>query len=965
MSTETQQAKSIERDELSKYIFNPELVQKKILDLIDTANGQNVMVTNATSPFNMLLEATAVTTANATNEMLSITKSKYPSLAFTKRDITHHISDDEFIGLFSSPGDVKVEVYVSVTDLISNGYRPPNAKYIEYTIPEKTVVTVYKTDLTMLNDVVVKYYDNDTSFVEMLPSENPLALKDIGVLPSIIFTDKDNNKYIYFEVPIKQLSLQDTNYPTIASEGFTKILPLKDKSSKYHHIRVGYSNKNGEINYLKIGYNDEYLDPYVPTAYITMVDNPDQASEVRQAVRVHIPNTYFISNMVTGTIFVSLYETQGDIYTPLADARFEDFEFKLGLTGKNSSTAVSPNIRCLVKSRETIINGTSGMSFDQIKKAIIYNTTGTGNLPITDYQLAFANQLEGFEIFKDKDIITGRSYAALRNLNKTPSKEIRALQDVYFNTVNIILERYLNNKNISIFEDSFIIKSNAVFKTKNSVTELVNQEELNNLKLLSKLEMIDHYKDTKYFYTPYYYVISRFKNITTSRVYDLDRPRVVSNVIAESNRELDLVANIHNYKLYKSTNGYELVVTIKKNKNVEELDPNNIHTVLALDLITGNQLWINGTYNTERDCYIFKIDSDMYVDENDNIHVTNGRATTNSNFMPLQFNCNLYIYTDDVSVTSTSSYLSDVIYGKNDSYVVIARQYMVMELGHRLNYIWNNIALSYTERKYKRYTEDIPAYYEDDVLEPNETTGWSVTVQDDKIMLAVLHKKGDPVLDESGTQILLHKAGEVILENGSPVIDDIGGMVRHIDICMLDYEFALSDHTAYKKYNQLCLEQLDQYLLRVLPNNAKGMLENTTIAYKSYKSMLPIKTKINNVVYGLSPLVSPKVTIYYGQNSEFKLTSTELESIRDRIGYIFDQYLENPYIKLAELRDRIQAELGENVVSVKITNLDPYNSELINFVDTSTRMSMKKLLVLNDYNQLEVKYDVDINIQTL
>ena len=95
------------------------------------------------------------------------------------------------------------------------------------------------------------------------------------------------------------------------------------------------------------------------------------------------------------------------------------------------------------------------------------------------------------------------------------------------------------------------------------------------------------------------------------------------------------------------------------------------------------------------------------------------------------------------------------------------------------------------------------------------------------------------------------------------------------------------------------------------------------------------------------------------------MTSVEFESTKDKIGFILDKYFENDRISLTEIRSQILAELGQDVLSVKITGIDNNNSELIFIEDTNTRFSLDKILVLNDYNQLEVKYNVDVTIQTL
>ena len=50
----------LSRNELKKYAYNPELGQKRILELITKAHDENVVLTSATSPFNMLLEGMAI-----------------------------------------------------------------------------------------------------------------------------------------------------------------------------------------------------------------------------------------------------------------------------------------------------------------------------------------------------------------------------------------------------------------------------------------------------------------------------------------------------------------------------------------------------------------------------------------------------------------------------------------------------------------------------------------------------------------------------------------------------------------------------------------------------------------------------------------------------------------------------------------------------------------------------------------
>ena len=956
------------KEELNKYTYNPELTQREILKLIDKAYDEDVVLTNATNPFNMLLEATAITASNAATEAFNITRKRYANLALSREDLWHHLSDDEILGVYSSPGSVELNFKVSVTDMISHGVRPTGAKYVECIIPERTKIRVHNTDLTLLNDIVVKYYDNQTSFVEMQPNDNPVSTKDTGVIYSVVALDDDGSAYIMFDLKVQQLSLTVNRYNIISSEGFNKTIPLQGEKNRFYYMVVRNESAltSGNSIRLPINYNDEYLDPYTPSAYVKVIDNNVTDKLIIEAVNVTIPDIYFLNNSISGTIIVELYETLGNIYLPLTDTLASDFDVTLGLVGKNTSTAAMNNINLIVQSMGTITDGTSGRSFEELRQAIIFNTKGNQYLPITDYQLSFNNILDGFNIVKDNDIITGRSYVALRNLTKEKREALRALQDVYFNTISILLTDYPKHRYLAIHTDNFTIKSGAVFSETNSIVSLVQEEQLEAMAQLSILDKIEYFKAGKYFITPYYYVVSIKDSQSAVSVYDLDRPILKDKVLTDVNREIPQRCNSVGHNVIKTKNGYRVIIKVEKNNEAKEIPEDKFKVVLALDLVTENTTYIPGSYHADEDIWVFDIDTDYYIDRDDEIRLTSGNATTLTKMSKLFTSIALYYYTTDDTISDPLRMLRDSLPYERDPYIVITRETFKFIMGNRLNNIWDKLAISYTERRYARYENDVPAYYEENILEPKPGSGWLVEEKNGSLVGRFIHKKGDPVLDDEGHPVFKHKKGDVILNNkGIPVIDGISGMIRHLDICMLDYEFYLATNPAYAKYNALCLDELREYMLKILPSKMDNLLENTTLKYKSYKTSSPVKVRINDVIYGLNPYIKPTVTIYYNQNQEYKLTNTELEKTRDLVGFIIDKYLENDTIKLTEIRENIMKVLGESVLTVKIVGIDPYNSELLILEDKSKRLAVNKELVINEYNQLEVKYDVTLQVQTL
>lgn len=960
------------RDKLKKYMYNPELSQKIVLDTIEQVNNGENVITSVNNPFNLLLEATATVSSNAALESINHLRSLYPDLATSINDLTKHLSDDEIDGMVSKPGDCIFTFFINLTDLLSNGYRPDKANYVEMTIPEKTQIKVQDITFTLLNDILIKYYDNDIVLVEHIQNDNVNSVKDQGVLKSGLTTTSDGHRLIVFGVKIKQLKITRYTFTPTIAQGFNKTLNIT-QDNKFYHLDIWYRNaktRNKDIK-LNVKYNEEYINPSVPTAYIRF-DNNDLNKGLMDLnkIGVFIPDIYFLEHGVSGTITVDLYETLGGVNIPLNKISMKEFKLELGEIGKNQSTSVSTSITMFVMSNGVLNNGSSGLNFEEMKESIIKNARGGQSIPITQYQLESDGKKDGFEIFKMTDTLTERTYIACKNLNKKPEKYIKALQDVYFNTVSIELDKYIKHDFVSIYEDSFIIKSGAVFKEKNSVVNMLNQDELNELDMLSNLQKIEFYKRYKYLYTPFYYIISRQDRISTSRVYSFDRPVLKNLRINAINQNIKYKANTDHYIIEKVEDGYEISIKLIKNEDLKNISEEHFKMTIAIPLVTSNKLFINGEYDKGSDLFKFKIESDMYADKDDRLKLNNGYATTNVNFSNLENTIETYIYTTDPSVVDEYRFLADSIYGVNEDYVVLTHELIDLTFGKRIKYIWDKMYIDYTERRYKKYQEDVYAYYEKDIYDQDPFTGFEFTYfKDEKesgIEYLLKHKKGDPVLDDEGNHLILHHKGDIILQdNGLPMIDDFGGMIRNIDICMLEYEFKLTEDDIYKSYNSIVMSELEEYLFRLVPEKNVKLLEHTSLFYKSYKTASPLIAKINGSYYAIPSSVSPTIKILYNTGEETKLTSQDIENIETVVGGVIDEYFENEYIKLEELRTKIKEAIGSYAQAVQITGIDPSNSEMLIFKDKTKRLSLKKKLELTEWNQIIVKYDIVVNIEVI
>ena len=216
------------RSKLEEYANDPNMIQRVILENVENVlNG--TPLDEATNPFTMLIEAAATTAANSIIESKAVMRKKYPSLALQSDELYAHFYDDQLAEMMSVPAETELTFFINVIDLKMHGYRPDNANYVETTLPYDTEINILGIPLTLLNNVVIKLYDNGNIFVEQQPSNIDIAYENIGVITAEIYTDKANTSWIRFTLPIKQVKKSSYNMAIIASNGFRTIIDIKDR----------------------------------------------------------------------------------------------------------------------------------------------------------------------------------------------------------------------------------------------------------------------------------------------------------------------------------------------------------------------------------------------------------------------------------------------------------------------------------------------------------------------------------------------------------------------------------------------------------------------------------------------------------------------------------------------------------------------------------------------------------------
>ena len=930
----------ITKEDIAALKADPGSMQLKILDALEESTNGEVNITDASNPFIFLLEAALTSSANGVIETNTVTKKLYPSLASKKEELYHHISDVDMENMLSVPATAPFVFYINLLEMRNNGLRPDGADYIEMTIPEDTEVTVNKVSFTLLNDIIVKLYDDGKVFIEQLSSDNGLSINNLGVLSSAIITDKQGVEWILTETILKQVKKIVVNESAILASGFDVTIKV---NGYYCFSSVNSLLTDGTRIPIRQANTLEVIDGTIPTIVV-------QVNETN--VNFKIPDLYLLNETISGNIELVTYVTNGKIYLPLNKLDIKDYSITFGKVNKNTSTAVITNITTLVKSRSIVDGGVDAIETDELKKYIINNTVGRIDVPINENELQRLGSQFGFKIEKNLDVFLNRVFVASKEL--TTITKVKSTGNVFMNKAKLLIND-IDNDSIIINDDFILLKSNTLFKLENNQVLPLKNDEINAVNCLTKEQLKDYFITNKFFYTPFYYTIDKTEDVVESRIYDLDKPSIDDLRIKKKNNNSLLNVNTSQYGVIKTSTGLKLSFGLIGNDSFNNTPSGNLKFVLEIPMagLDNSLISIDGIMNPETKIVDFNIETDFYI-KDDAFIVKNGTAMLSTKRMMLN---------TDISI---NSYLVE----PDSNPVYLSVETVTLNVGKRIDYLWNKVSTSFTERQYRVYEMDMPFLHEEDVYGEDPATGLFFRKVDtnedgvlDDIEYIYKHRKGDPVLDELGNPVYRYRKGDTILDdNDLPIIDQNNNVIRYADILMLEYEYMISSSPNSKVWKEEAFTLIQHYLTSEMETINKGLLDKTKILFKPFRSIEDITIINNNNKYTTPALVSPSVTLYVKDSKD--ITTDKVNADKVTIGSLLNKEFSSTTIRLADLKTKILKELGTNYVGVKIENLDTLGGlEVLNIDDSNlNRLTLNKDIEIDENNDVVTVYDIKLDI---
>ncbi len=940
---------TITKEELIAVQADPMRAVSLMINKIEQASS-DVMIVDPSNPFSFMMETIAFNCAVLRDEINTKHARIHAKLANSESSLYNNMSYLDFKNIFSTPADSVIRFEVNVTNFNNNALVSPSGDFKMVSIPEGSTISVEGYEFLIANRIDIKQFTNGLFSVEQNISNSGIGVSSLGILPHALIKSSDENYMLVFDTVLKQVTHIENIYTIKKTDSFKMEIPITDK---LYFISATTSTTGTSIP-VKVAYS-EVIDPATPTII---------AKVLSSSIEITVPDVYIINELMLSKLNISIYTTKGEVDYPLNLLDSKSFAITYKNTTEDVYTSVISKVAIANKAIDRLTGGRDGKTFSEIRESIINNAMGDNSSPATNSQLLALLKNDGFDGYLLKDTVTDRTYVASRAL--TPVIEANmtnANPDLLMYKAQIIPDDYINHSMILVtddIDDKLVIKPNTLFKQVSGVVTPLSDAELSALNDMGIANKIAYVNSNKIVYSPYSYISSIKEGVYYVRVIDF-KASINSSSIRAINTNILARINTQSYSITVTDTGYKLVFKMISNSEFEKIDITTVRAQLKITMDANNFIYFQANY--DNGYFEFNIDSNFYVDEDMNLLITNGVSSLATRYVSLQNEMELITYSlgSDVEINN-DMYLNESVLGA-ESTVVFTTEAIDVILGVSMDRLYKNMTISYTDRKYLTYTEDVYARYDTDIY-ATDSIGSLLSIEEGggTVSYNKLHSIGDLILDEENNPIIIHPAGSYVLDsNGNPTIDRINGIIKYLDMLLLEYSYKYTNPD--KVYNTL--DSILSYTQDLVEYDSI-ILEETDILFKPFRNNDGVKLKYNNTYKTIYRDITPEVTLYVEKLST--LTEADMIKIKNTVGAVIHSYLNKDSFYTVDIREDIKKILPMDLIAVgvKIDTEDDYliDAEKVVLHDTTNRLSLSKY-VTNILGGLNLVYNIKITIRKL
>jgi len=954
---------------------NPTNIAAKALNEIESRLNGTITIADPNAPFCHLLEFGSSIAAQVINAMDAKLPALYPKRAESMEDLYGHMSDFDYLRMYSTPARSALRMFLPKKFLLDNAVEY-NANYKKLVIPSDTTFLVAKYNFGIYYpiEILINNYTGSFTVAYDTSESNPLHVlsKNIVDKYEIQYMGVD---YLILDFPIYQFSKSSIVETIVSSTGFVKSINYNDK---FYALRV-FNYKNGTYTELAQTQSKIVYDATVPTLYLQI--HPDKNKLV-----LNIPQVYFDNGMMGSKLLIEVYTTVGVLDIDTSNLLDTDIGVTYNNNARTDSTFTNifknmPYDIILQLSGDRITGGSNAISVSTLRQRVIQDTL-YDRVPISEADISVMLEDNGFYVHKSLDNVTDRIYYAYKVIRDSTGSIVPSTTiPLKLLGTDVTDGKHSTLVNCSA-DSSVTILPTTIYKYNqdaNCAIPLVD-DELNKLVSLDKDVLATTLNTAGYLKSPYHVRVSMNGNYPRADTYNLMTPTVDKIIFVEDNYEttyklVSYAATIN----HDNIGYYEVTLSVSASDDVTNLSVNDI---LLYVMVKSDDKWVGTTceyvsFNPATNIFIykFKIPTTYHLtlDNKIGITYTNDEDTyTNYEYLiNLVSDFHVVYMVSRSAVTDVSEPVDSIITGVPDQYkqlyIGLSRQYFTITLGTNINnVIYNNVEVTLGANTYARYETNIPAKYTEDVYEKDEN-GYIKTYTDvnGKMYTKKIHEVGEAITDETGKVRFEHMAGDVIRDSyGNPIVVSAGVDTYFITMMFIDAKMFFSDRQAELDFQSNIYASLNAYF-NTIASMQDQLLERTKLYFRCVKSIGTANVNIGDGAVSKQNIeLSFRIVCYVA--SYVKQDESIQNQITEMLCTFIEEAIESKTISMLDIFEKVKEKVSDYIDHFDLLGIND-NVALQTFVvtDEDSQPSIRRQLVLTEDNILSLRKQIDVTYVTL
>lgn len=962
-------------DQLVALRDNPVGVQEIVYTTMEAMSNGKYQMHDASNPLAFMIETACATATAGMMRNDKMHQRQNPHLARTDQDLYYNLTDMDMSYSFAEPARVNMPLLLNYKELKIKAVRVDKHLSV-LRLPKDTDVTVGGLVFTMMYPIDIRLYDHGgIQVVSDLSDPDPKCLFETnriewrtldmpGEFEDRVFPEK----MLYLEVPLRQVANVVYHEQVTESGGFSKEYTYPNHLADvavYHK-----DTKSGKWLPIKVSFDQSYsIDELVVVA-----------KRLNSSVHLSIPKIFFKRKMVPRGIRVDILNTKGKV-----DASLEKYHpGAYAVAWKSHDRSVDPRIDAVRElasisffNDRPIRGGTDGPTFNELKRRILEGTVAARQTPIVEAGIRRNLHDMGYRIRPIEDGVANRMYIASRSLLERPGDPLRLPMGSLIETFLGSVSRLPVSSSIMDHGKVLVFKEGLFFKMTDGILSIMDDISRAHLFTGTVEEVVTKIRAIDFYALPYHYVLDT-SAATSLTAYHLSAPRLIGKEYVSENPSTGLELRCFDIGISHREDHYVVVVRTIANKAVVEINTESLHAQLSFIpkdeetrvYLTGD---IIGRDDNDAPIFEFIMPSGFKVDSGDKIHLSGFERWGDSRDTwqhGLTQEYDLLFMVSGASVEGSTMSEIDMI--KGDAFLPggsrgIIHEKMTVQWGRKLNNLWTRCRSTSTKEIYEHHVNDVPAVYTDDVLIKDPATGlpkWSII---DGVVKheGFVHKKGDLVYDDQGEVVLLHRAGDPVIEHGKRVKKHSRNIAYQMDLLLVPGEWYVVTDKDDIAYRRDAIGRLADWCVRDIEAIKSRLIENTDMKLR------PMRTVGKTLAVGGA---GAKYVVQRDQSLKVHLEVSPMiyrnPTFRDNIqktvlGVLHTALkmddLDRTYSRLdiKSITEALQNELGEGVEEVRITGLGgSLNVDSLSLYENDEALSIRRVASIAGSGDITMSEDI-------